>query len=257
MNAVCVDDEKLGMEYLVTLCGDIEILSEIKGFTKSREALEYCENNPTDLALLDINMPDINGITLALKLREINPDIRIIFVTAYEQYAVDAFSVHADGYLLKPVNLEVLTNEIEYVLSGVKKESQDHIVVKTFGDFDVYVDGEKVSFSRSKSKELFAYLIDRQGRAVNRANIFSMLWEDGVYDRSMQKQLDVIIRSLKTTLQKNGIGEILEMQSGTMRVRTELINCDLYKYLEGDEKAVSEYQGVYMNSYSWANFSDR
>ena len=257
MKAVCVDDEKLGMEYLVTLCERIEILDEVKGFTKSREALEYSESNVTDLALLDINMPDINGITLASKLREINPDIRIVFVTAYEQYAVDAFSVHADGYLLKPVNLEVLTNEIEYVLSGVKKENQDHIVVKTFGDFDVFVDGDKVSFSRSKSKELFAYLIDRQGRAVNRAHIFSMLWEDGVYDRSMQKQLDVIIRSLKTTLQKNGLGEILEMQSGTMRVRTELINCDLYKYLEGDEAAISKYQGEYMNGYSWANFSDR
>ena len=73
----------------------------------------------------------------------------------------------------------------------------------------------------------------------------------------MQKQLDVIIRSLKTTLQQNGIGELLEMQSGTIRVRTELINCDLYKYLEGDEEAIGKYQGEYMNSYSWANFSDR
>ena len=121
MKAICVDDEKIGMEYLITLCDKIEILSDVKGFAKSREALDYCEKNQVDIAMLDINMPDINGITLTSKLREINPDIRIIFVTAYEQYAVDAFSVHADGYLLKPVTLEVLKNEVEYVLSGVKK----------------------------------------------------------------------------------------------------------------------------------------
>lgn len=130
----------------------------------------------------------------------------------------------------------------------------DHIIVKTFGDFEVYVDGNPVTFSRSKAKELFAYLIDRQGRAVNRANIFSVLWEDGVYDRSKQKQLDVIIRSLKNTLQNYGIGEILEMQSGYIRLKTELINCDLYRYLEGDKEALADFQGSYMTPYTWASF---
>ena len=117
MKAVLVDDEKLGLDYLELLCKNITILNEIHCFTKSREALQWCKDNQVDIAMLDINMPDINGITLVNKLRETNPDIRIIFVTAYEQYAVDAFGVHADGFLLKPVNQEMLRKEVERVLS--------------------------------------------------------------------------------------------------------------------------------------------
>ena len=255
MKAVLVDDEKLGLDYLETLCRNIPVLTDITCFTRSRKALKWCEDNPVDIIILDIDMPDINGITLVSKLRETKPDIRVIFVTAYEKYALEAFGVHADGYLLKPVKQETLTNEVEYALCDLSRKTGEHIVVKTFGGFEVLVDGTPVAFSRSKSKELFAYLIDRQGRAVNRANIFSVLWEDGVYDRSKQKQLDVIIRSLKTTLQRNGISEVLEMQSGSIRVRPELINCDMYKYLEGDGEALNSYQGTYMAPYTWASFS--
>ena len=119
MKAILVDDEKPGLDYLKELCSNIPELTDIKGFTKSRKALEWCSANPVDIAMLDINMPDINGISLAAKLREVNPYIRIIFVTAYEKYAVDAFDVHADGYLLKPVNQESLTREVTLVLSDM------------------------------------------------------------------------------------------------------------------------------------------
>ena len=255
MKAVLVDDEKAGLDYLEMLCKNIPILSDIKCFTKSRDAYGWCKDNPVDIIILDINMPDINGITLVSKIREVKPDIRVVFVSAYEKYALDAFGVHADGYLLKPVKQDSLTKEVEYALSGVVVEKEKHILVKTFGTFDIQVDGKKVSFARSKSKELLAYLVDRQGRAVNRANAFSILWGDGVYDRSMQKQLDVVIRSLKATLAEYNIGEVLEMQSGTMCIRTEMIDCDMYKYLKGDKEAIENYHGVYMTPYAWASFS--
>lgn len=117
MNAVLVDDEKMGLDYLTCLCENISELTNIKGFVKAREALRWCESNPADLLLLDVNMPDINGIDLAKKVKKINPSIKIIFVSAYGKYAIDAFGLHADGYLLKPVNQNVLTEEIRHVLS--------------------------------------------------------------------------------------------------------------------------------------------
>ena len=193
---------------------------------------------------------------MAAKIKERCPNAAIIFLTGYTQYAVEAFSLHASGYLLKPINRERLSEEIDYALFGRHTPRTSHITVQTFGNFDLFVDGRTVSFTRSKSKELMAYLIDRQGSSVSRTEAFSVLWEDSLYDRSMQKQLDVIIRSLRTTLQEYGIGEIVEMKAGMMRVVPEKIDCDLYRFLNGDAAAVNEYRGEYMSSYSWASLNE-
>ena len=125
--------------------------------------------------------------------------------------------------------------------------------VRTFGNFDVFVHGKTVEFRRSKAKELLAYLIDRKGGGVTRAEAFTILWDKGIYDRSMQKQLDVIIRSLRSTLEEYGIGDILEIRGGVLRVRTEHLNCDLYNFQNGDPVARAAYRGEYMSSYSWGN----
>ena len=157
---------------------------------------------------------------------------------------------------MKPINREKLSAEVEYALSGRHARRFSHIQVQTFGNFDVFVDGKAVAFNRSKSKELLAYLVDRKGSSVSRTEAFAVLWEDNAYDRSMQKQLDVVIRSLRGTLQENGIGEILEMKSGNMRIIPELLDCDLYRFFSGDAEAINEYRGEYMSSYSWASLTE-
>ena len=152
---------------------------------------------------------------------------------------------------LKPVDRDRLAAEVAYALSGKRKEPEAHVLARTFGSFDLFADGELVTFRHSKGKELLAYLIDRQGGSVTRAEAFSVLWEDRPYDRPMQKQFDVIIRGLREVLEKNGIGEILEMKRGTLRVRPELISCDAWRFFSGDAEAVNAYRGEYMSSYSW------
>ena len=125
-------------------------------------------------------------------------------------------------------------------------------MARTFGNFDVFVDGELVTFKVTKCKELLAYLIDRQGGSATRSEVFSILWEDRMYDRPMQKQLDVIIRSLRDTLEEYGIENILEMKKGVLRIRPELISCDAWRFFSGDTDAVNAYRGEYMSAYSWA-----
>ena len=145
---------------------------------------------------------------------------------------------------------------MEYALSGRRVQRSSHIQVRTFGNFDVFVDGKAVTFNRSKAKELLAYLVDRRGSSVSRTEAFAVLWEDSIYDRSMQKQLDVVIRSLRSTLQEYGIGEILEMKSGNMRTVPELLDCDLYRFFAGDAEAINEYRGEYMSADSWASLTE-
>ncbi|MCR5594671.1 MAG: response regulator [Lachnospiraceae bacterium] len=252
MKAICVDDAALILDHTVAQCRELEMMDDVQGFTHPSDALEYLNDNPTDIALLDIDMPDMNGIELAARIKKLQPNCGVIFLTAYSEYAVEAFALHASGYLLKPVSIEKLKEEIEYAILGRRSLPLSHITVRTFGNFEVLVDGQTVSFGRSKAKELLAYLVDRNGSSIKRAEAFAILWEGGVYDYSMQKQLDVIIRSLRSTLKDYGISEIFELKRSTMRIRPELIDCDLYRFLSGDTDAVSTYRGEYMTQYSWA-----
>ncbi len=257
MKILCADDEELVLGLTISLCQNLPQVTEVKGFIKGLEALEWLNEHTVDVAILDINMPDIDGLTLAARIKEKQPDTAIVFLTGYSQYAVDAFALHASGYLLKPLNPKHLAREIEYVFSlQEKKPSRSHIVVQTFGEFDVLVDGRMVHFNRARAKELLAYLVDRQGGSITRTHAFGVLWEDQRYTRSMQKQLDVVIRSLRDTLEEYGISEILEMGRGTMRIVPELLDCDLYHYFEGDINAVNAYRGEYMSAYSWASLTE-
>ena len=100
MKVICVDDERLLMEDTLAMCLSLPEIDEAKGFVWARDALEWTEHNPVDLALLDIDMPDMNGIMLAAEIKNRSPGTAIIFLTGYAQYAVDAFAVRASGYLL-------------------------------------------------------------------------------------------------------------------------------------------------------------
>lgn len=253
MNAICVDDEAHVLKHTVSSCQKIRLLLDVRGFTQPLEALDWIMAHPVDLALLDIDMPNMSGLELAKRISEAKPGIAIIFITAFSQYALDAYAVHPSSYLLKPFDQARLTKEVEYALSIRDAKKSSRITVQTFGSFEILVDGKTMDFRRSKAKELLAYLVDRRGAGVTRQDVFLTLWEDREYDVSMQKQMDVIVRSLRETLQNYGIGELFEMKNRSLRIVPEMIDCDLYRFLEGDEDAISSYYGEYMSPYAWAN----
>jgi two-component SAPR family response regulator len=256
MRAICVDDERRQLEDTVCLVGGLPRIDEVKGFTGAADALEWLSGNAADLALLDIEMPGMNGMELAAHIKTRWPNMAIIFLTRHPQYALEAFELRADGYILKPAERARLESEIDYAFAEKRSPARGHIVMKTFGSFDCFVDGETMLFRQAKCKELLAYLVDRRGSSVTRAEAFAILWEDRLYDRSMQKQLDVIIRSLRATLQEYGIASILEMKGGTMRIQPEQLQCDLYRFLSGEADAVSAYRGEYMSGYAWAELTE-
>lgn len=117
LNVVCVDDEEQMLQHLVSLCEKSTGIADIQGFNRAKKALAWVKDHPCDLALLDINMPDMNGITLAKRIRELRPETEIVFVTGHSQYALDSWAVHPKGYLLKPVTKKVLQEELDYILS--------------------------------------------------------------------------------------------------------------------------------------------
>lgn len=266
MTAICVDDEELVMQLVVSLLEIQPDITEAVGFTASAKALAWLGGNNAELAVLDIDMPGMSGIELAQKIKKISPGTEIIFLTGYVQYVIESFKLHASGYILKPVDPEQLAAEVKHALSGMRREAAQNtakhteekprVTARTFGEFAVTVDGEPVRFHRAQTKELLAYLIDRHGCAIKRAAIYAALWEDGLYDRSKQKQLDVIIRDLRATLSEYGAGDIIEMQSGSLRICPEKLDCDLFRLLDGDNGVVNECRGEYMKGYSWAGLDE-
>ena len=256
MKVICVDDEPLAVEYTLGQCALLPEIDEVKGFTDARLALDWLQNHPVDLALLDINMPELDGITLAARIKESDPQTAILFLTAYKSYAFDAYAVHPSGYLLKPVSQEKLEAEVRHACGRSHSSAPVHIRIKTFGNFDVYVDDSPVSFKLAKSKEILAYLVDKQGSGVRRSELFAAVWEDRMYDRKMQKQIDVYIRSLRETLREYGAAEILTMEKGVLRVKPDLFVCDAYLFCSGDSDAINAYRGEYMSSYTWASLTE-
>ena len=263
MTAVCVDDEGLILSRTVSLVKKTKKFDKVESFMDAFDALEFLDKEKAELALLDIDMPQMGGLELATAMKEKCPGIRIIFLTGYSEYAVDAYAMHATGYLLKPVSYDRLFSEIEFALGSSEApkgagslQVTSGIRVQTFGYFNVLVEGKPVIFKRTKAKELLACLVDRQGQFVSRKDLFYILWEDDDYDRAKQKYFDTIIRSLKETLDEYGISEIFEAEKGLMRVVPEKIDCDLYRFLVKDKEAMESFRGEYMSSYSWASVTE-
>ena len=254
MRAICVDDERQALENAVSLCRALPGIESVEGFLSAREAMARLEEEPAELALLDIRMPETDGLALAGEIKRRFPDTAVIFLTAHPEHALEAFAVHASDYLIKPAEKERLAEAVAHALGGKAKTAR--IAARTFGNFDLLVDGTPVRFETAKCKELLAYLIDRQGSCVTRAEAVSVLWEDRPYDRGMQKQIDVYIRRLRGTLQRYGIGEIFELKRGTMRIRPEKISCDAWRFFDGDREVIRRYRGEYMNGYSWASLME-
>lgn len=260
MRALCVDDDRQSLQNTLSLCSQARLIASVEGFTSPREALKWMESNPVELAILDVNMPEMNGLALAKTIRERSRGTAILFLTAHPQYAADAWAIHPSGYVIKPLTAARLGEELEYAAQwlermGVRSGGR-RVEVKTFGNFDVFVDGSKLRFSRTKAKELLACLIDRRGIRMTRAEAFRILWDGEEYTRPKQKILDVIIRNLRATLEENRIGDVVELEQGTLRVVPEKLDCDYYRLLQGDGDAIREYQGEYMCAYPWASSTE-
>ena len=253
MNIMAVDDEQSALNILIQSIQDAVSITTIHGFTNPLEALNFMKKNKCDIAFLDIEMSQMNGIMLAKKLKEIYPKINIVFVTAYSQYTSEAFDIHASGYVYKPVTKDKIIVEMENLRHEIKWKKTG-IFVKTFGDFEFIVNNMPVHFNRNKSKEMLAYLIDRKGKPVTRKELAEILFETEEYSRATQNYLSKIIKELERVLEENGASQILKKGLNSYSVNVYEFECDLYNYEKENAKPkdINSFKGEYMNQYSWA-----
>ena len=247
MIAIAVDDEALMLVALVAAVEASPDIASVAKFSDCEAALEYVKNNPADIAFLDINMRGMGGLALAEKIVAARPACKIVFCTGYEEYAIPAFKLHASGYLMKPISAEDVQTEIDNI-KGVKQKEK-LLTVRCFGDFEVYVKEEKLVFKRLKTKELFAFLVDRKGAGMTIKQMCAALFPDDTDDTKNSAYLRQLVMDLKNTLKSVGAENILCHESPCYRVDTSLIKCDYISYLETGKP---EFHGEYMTQYSWA-----
>ncbi len=118
---IIVDDETILLAGVIPILSDIMPQATITGFSKPSEAIDYAMKNKISIAFLDIELGKVSGLKLCEKLMEINPQTNVIFLTSYQDYAVDAWNTAASGFLLKPLHREDVLEQLKklrYPITG-------------------------------------------------------------------------------------------------------------------------------------------
>ncbi|MDQ6423535.1 response regulator [Paenibacillus sp. LHD-117] len=251
IRVIVVDDEQPALRRVGKLLEGMADVQVAGLFAGSAPFLDYVLASPetVDLVLLDIEMPELNGVELARKLRDISPEIHVAFLTAYEEYARDAFDVEALDYLLKPITEADLDRTLKRAgkrMQGRRAESgspeRPRLAVRSFGPFSVTTgNGEQVRFRNSKGRELLAHLHHARGRTLSKAQILDSLWYGQDVERT-QVNLHTTVYQLRKDLEAcglSGIVELVKTSGGSYCLRwPEAIEDDVSLY----EQACREYE---------------
>jgi len=193
MRVVCIDDEYLSLQYLERQLQKVNHVDVIGTFTNPIEGVRFIIQEDIDVAFLDIQMPQMSGMELAEQILKDKPELIIIFVTAYEDYAVDAFQINAMDYLVKPVNLERLQITMERIERHMEARQLEtglssntlRIKVAPFLAFEVEPNVFKpLQWRTGKTQELFLYLLQNSNSIVEKSSMLDLLWNEYELDRA-------------------------------------------------------------------------
>lgn len=244
MNVILVDDEPLVIADTEECIASVIPDADRRSFTNVNDALEYAQSVQIDIAFLDIEMREMNGLEAAKNLQKMYPRINIIFCTGYTEYMAEALDMYCSGYLMKPVKKESMERALKYLRYPLEDDGHD-ILIRCFGNFDAYFKGEQISFSYTKAKELLAYLVDRNGAACTVQELIAVLFDDNDEHRSY---FNKIRQSLISTFEDLGRPDVIVQKRGTLSINRNAVKCDYFDYRDGKTGRVSE---EYMSQYDF------
>ena len=251
MKIIAVDDEKIALESLSSSINAIVTEDEVISFRYPEDALEYVKENSCDIAFLDVEMAGMSGVELAEELKKYNSEINIVFCTGHGRYREKAFELHASGYLTKPITPEKVKHELENLRRPIFEKKR--LKVQTFGNFEVYLNGKPLAFKYRRTKELFAYLIDRVGALCTVGEIIGILFED---EGGREDYFQKLRRDLLSTLEEVGCENVIVHKRGMLGVIVSEVQCDYYDCLTNKKDFKSCYFGEYMSQYSFAEYTN-
>ncbi len=254
MNVFILEDDARALDELVLGIKAATKDATIEAFLNADEALKIADKNLPDILFLGIKSVNKSFIDIVKKFKKINKNINIIFVANNKDFAMDAISLHASGYLVRPIKEEDIKDQLKNLAYPIEpKEAFPY--AKTFGNFELFLNDVPVSFSLSKSKEMLACLIDREGAGVTRKELAAKIFEDKDYDLKLQNYITKTYLALVSSLKKAGIKDLVIRSFNSYSINLKKIRCDAYDYLSGNPDAINLFHGEYMTNYSWAESS--
>lgn len=277
LKAILVDDEipvLSLLERMVLATNKIEILAK---FPNSEQALVEIPLLKPDIVFLDVNMPRLSGVELATLLIDDIPDLSVVFVTAYDQYAIQAFKLNALHYLLKPITSDDITTVIERIESR-KPQSKSTLThnkneLILFGNMRIKNNNETIDFLTPKILELLALLITNRDKGISKWTIIDALWSESSAEKS-QQNLHTIIYRIKKIFKQYDLDISIKTKGSVYSLELANIFCDIVEYdksmtqkidvthstIEHYENLIDYYQGDFLGDkdYLWAlNFKEK
>lgn len=238
-----MDDELPALKMAESVLRTFEDVSICGGFSDPDELLACLSTTDVDLLLVDMKMPGMHGLELAGRIQELKSEASIVFVTAYDDYAVEAFETEALDYIMKPITSERMQRTLERYRkrSGIQKQDAGpkHVSVRSFGRFSVETEqGELMKFRTAKTEELLAFLLHFRGNSVSREKIMEELWYDRDAERA-QAILYTTLYQLRKDLEKFGLCNVIQhsrKEGGLCRLLWSPDEWDYEGYIKGCRK---------------------
>lgn len=268
MNILIVDDEPDSL-------AEIEVyVRKYGGFdscvvcNNGLEALGQAANVPIDIALLDIEMPGMNGLELTERLSNLFPEMATVFITAYNHYAAEAFEVNALDYILKPVREDRLFKALHKLTSKRLDKSrivamESRLSINMFRKFSIRIGDQLIKWNRKKSEELLAFLLENKEQQVHKDILCELFWPD-LDPKKALMNLQTTIYSIRKMLCVNYNGHIrIDYVGSKYSLHLKDIQSDVDEFNDllqkaaelNDtallEQAISLYTGDYLEEEGW------
>lgn len=274
MRAILIDDEPLSLEFLERQINKVCDISVERKFTNFIIEDNHSLLRSIDIVFLDIEMPGKNGLELAEIISSTYPHITIIFVTAFNHYAAEAFELNALDYLLKPIQAERLQKTLNRISSIEKPIVEDvdsllPMYVQLCHEFKLTLsDGEVkiIQWRTARAKELFLYLVHHHGTVVRKTEIIELLWENFNMEQAYAQLYTTIYHIRNTLKELSSYFEIDSVSDGYV-LTTKHVIIDMKEWdkamntlgsisddtINQYEEAMKLYTGIYleMEDYLW------
>ncbi len=248
MKAFVIDDERVYhtiMERLLSQIGGVELVG---CYLRPEDALEQLRHQEVDIAFIDIQIGQDNGLDAARLLRSVHPDLEIVFVTSHKEYAADSFESYPLDYMVKPVSQSRLEQTIVRAASRLREKSRQaasiagKLKVRALGGLEV--SGERsgpVKWISKKSLELFAFLLMHRGRSVSKGRILEHIFPDMPL-KNAETYLNTAVYQLRKALQEHGYKHIVDNGQEQYWLLLDQVEVDFISF----ETRVSQF-GAFVN----------